>query len=135
MRRSPSFPSAGFTLLELLVVLAILGLLVAAAMPTGTGKSSAISAARLLAGDLARARSQALATNRDVVVVIDNATLPRHLRLEVTAADSERVDDRKVGIRFYAEGGASGGHIVVQGKGRAVIDIDWLTGGVSLHEE
>lgn len=137
----------GFTLLEMLIVLAILGLLVTVAMPSpGAGaKASAISAARVLASDLARARAQAEATNRDVVVVIDvqarswsgagrTGALPKHLRLALTAADSERLDRDKAGIRFHAEGGASGGRIAVLGPSKATIEIDWLTGGVSVHE-
>jgi general secretion pathway protein H len=136
----------GFTLLEMLVVLAILGLLMAVAMPRTGGKTSAIAAAKLLAADLARARAEAESANRDVVVVIDvqarawsgagrTGTLPKHLRLELTAAETERLDRDKAGIRFYAEGGASGGRVVVLGATKAVVEVDWLTGGVGVDEK
>lgn len=126
----------GFTLLELLVVLAILGLMAAMALPGRPPRASAESAARLLAGDLARARSQAIARNEEVMVVFDveagtwqgagsKGTLPPHLRLALTAAATEGA-----AIRFYPEGGASGGRIVVLGATRAEVAVDWLTGGV-----
>lgn len=132
--------------MEMLVVLAILGLLAVFAMPKGGGKQSAVGAARLLAADLARARAQAEADNADVVVVLDAAkrtwrfgprtgSVPPHLRLAVTAAESEQLDRDRAGIRFFAEGGASGGRVAVLGATRAVVDVDWLTGGVSVHEE
>jgi general secretion pathway protein H len=128
----------GFTLLELLVVLAVLGLLAAMAMPVKPPKASAANAARLLAGDLARARTQAIARNEEMVVVFDvdartwqgagsMGKLPPHLRLAITAAATEGA-----AIRFYPEGGASGGHISVLGGGRAEIAVDWLTGGVTV---
>ena len=64
----------GFTLLELMVVLAIMALLVALVPPLVSGASDRVAlkgAARQLAAGLRFARSQAIARNRPAVLQLD----------------------------------------------------------------
>jgi type II secretion system protein H len=66
--------AAGFTLLELLVVLAILALAAAIALPTLTSPSDGVrlrSAAGEIAAALRAARAAAIARNGEVAVMID----------------------------------------------------------------
>ncbi|GHE20920.1 GspH/FimT family pseudopilin [Halomonas urumqiensis] len=139
---------AGFTLVELMVVLAIVAMTVAVVPPLVVKVMPAMqaqAAARELASGLREARSTAMADNREVVVEIDlerrtyhwqgqriRAELPSHVALDVLTGDA-------VGTRgqfhFYPDGSASGGRASLAWRGREwVVDIDWLTGRVTLDE-
>jgi general secretion pathway protein H len=133
--------SAGFTLVELLVVMGIMGLILAtvlSAKPKAAAMRVAI-AARAVAATLQLARAQAMASNAETVVRIDTEksqfglarsmhALPRGMSVAMTASETERIGDSG-GIRFYPDGQSSGGEIVLTFDGRASrIAVNWLTG-------
>jgi general secretion pathway protein H len=133
--------SAGFTLVELLVVMGIMGLIltgVLAAKPKTAATRVAV-AAREVAATLQLARTQAMASNAETVVRIDVErrqfgvagsmhALPRGMTVAMTVAETERIADSG-GMRFYPDGQSSGGEIVLMLEGRASrIAVNWLTG-------
>jgi general secretion pathway protein H len=140
---------AGFTLLELLVVIVIAGLVIGAVALRARGGDPRLALeqqAGRIAGALRAARSEAILTDRTVRFVIDRKTLhwhaatahgalPAGLHLGfrgVVAGGGDHGDGAGV-IIFDGDGSASGGRIVLAGKGgRAAIDVDWLTGAVTL---
>jgi len=137
-------PIAGFTLLELLLVLSILALLAAIALPALTSPSDGVRL-RTTAGEVAAAlrlaRSTAIARNGEVTVVIDadkrtieTKGLPlTHLgpdiAVNLTVAEPERSAPSRGGFRFFADGSSTGGDIVLRLRNREVrLCVDWLTG-------
>ena len=129
-------PRAGFTLVELLIVLAIMGLVAALAFPRLVGRapgSTLGAVAEELRAALATARSAAIAQDREVMVGggdgsyrVDGA---RHV---LPSAAGVRIDVRGGGIAFFPSGGSSGGRIVLRGGGRtAELDVEALTGRAS----
>jgi general secretion pathway protein H len=53
---------------------------------------------------------------------------------EVSVPESERLDGVRSRIRFFPDGGASGGRVVLQDTGgSATVHVDWLTGDVRLR--
>lgn len=142
----------GFTLLELLVVMVILSLLLTTVPPL---LSRAIpgtelrGAARELVAGLREARGQAIASGRDVALVLDlegrwfqvegaarKRQLPSAIALRLTTAESETEEEGNRGrIRFYPDGSASGGRVTLAREGQTrVVEVDWLTGRVTLDE-
>ena len=134
-------PSAGFTLVELLVVMGIMGLVLAtvlSAKPKTAAMRVAI-AARAVAATLQLARAQSMASNAETVIRIDTQNrqfglagsmhaLPRGMTVAMTVAETERIEDSG-GMRFYPDGQSSGGEIVLTLDGRASrIAVNWLTG-------
>jgi general secretion pathway protein H len=134
-------PSAGFTLVELLLVMGIMGLVLAimvSAKPKTAATRVAV-AARAVAATLQLARAQAMASNAETVVRIDTQKrqfglprsmhgLPRGVTVAVTVAETERIGNSG-GMRFYPDGQSSGGEIVLMLDGRASrIAVNWLTG-------
>jgi general secretion pathway protein H len=133
--------SAGFTLLELLVVMGILGLILAVVLSAKpkTAAARVAVAARAVAATLQLARTQAMATNTETVVRIDTQSrqfgllgsmhaLPRGMTVATTVAETERIEGSG-GMRFYPDGQSSGGEIVLMLDGRASrIAVNWLTG-------
>ena len=138
----------GFSLLELMVVLAIGGLLVALVAPNSVRFYDAMrarEAARTSMAILQDARERALASGRIQDVKVRPAArriwsqrhdyeAPESLRITVHGAAELNHADVGV-IRFYPEGGSSGGGIDLwrgDGTGTAV-NVDWLVGRVSLQ--
>jgi general secretion pathway protein H len=138
-------PSAGFTLLEVLVVMGIMGLVLAAvlaAKPKAAAARAAV-AARAVAATLQLARAQAMSSNAETVVRIDTRRhqfgvagamhdLPRGMSVALTVAEPERIGDVG-GLRFYPDGQSSGGEIVLALDGRSShVVVNWLTGEAQL---
>lgn len=139
----------GVTLLEILVVLAIMGLLSAVVMPMfGPGVSTAElkSAARQVASGLRLARSEAMATRRETFVTLDlegrrfmvgtdkrEHPLPKDIELKLFTAQKDLVNDKVGAIRFYPDGGSNGGRVTLgAGERKFEVDVDWLTGRIAV---
>jgi len=139
---------AGFTLLEMIVVMAVLGLMAGLVVARGPSRSPALdlrAAASELAQALRGARARAIATDRLVMVRIDARAhafavddapphpLPAALALRLVAGPEEGAADRLGGISFVPDGGSSGGRIdLAAGARHLVLTIDWLTGRVRI---
>jgi general secretion pathway protein H len=148
--RSDIGHAAGFTLIEMIMVIAILGLVMLLVTTSGTPTSPATharAAAEAISGALRSARSDAVARNRSVQFTLDLAgrsyrwgdgpaqALTPDLRLALLTSQDELVSASTGRIRFNPDGSSSGGRISVAGGGRIWwVGIDWLSGRVSIAE-
>jgi general secretion pathway protein H len=130
---TPRDRQLGFTLLEMIIVLVILGLvagLVVAHGPTRSARLDTESTARDLAGTLRLARARAIAANHSVMVTVASGLW----QAEGTTARSALRNVTLVGtakVLFAPDGSSSGGQIAVQsGDQRIDVSVDWLTGRV-----
>jgi general secretion pathway protein H len=137
--------AAGFTLIEMLVVLVILGLTVALIVSRGPARSTGFDL-RATAGDIAQqlrlARSEAIATDRITRFTLDPAErryetngdvgslLPPDLALTMTTVTGG-TPRPLAAITFAPDGSSSGGRVVlVAGANTVAVVVDWLTGRV-----
>jgi general secretion pathway protein H len=135
---------AGFTLVEMLVVLAILALVFAIMPPllAGTRSRAELDAAtHELAAALRETRSLAIREGHSESFVVaarrfraaggPMRPLAPELSLALATAHGEPVPAGA--IRFFADGSSSGGRLIVQsGERRSYVTVDWLTGRVAL---
>lgn len=150
MTSSAGNSNAGYTLLELLLVVAILAGMLALVPPLfdrAIAGSEPRTAARQLVAALRQARSEAVASRRPVAFTLDleqrryqvgaapAVTLPRALELTLVTADREVHSAGRGAIRFFADGSATGGRITLdKGAAHWAVDVAWLSGQVSLSE-
>jgi general secretion pathway protein H len=140
---------SGFSLVELLIAIAILAAIVSVA-PIVTRSSGSAAADRAaayrLVTELKVARSSALRRNQPEAVDFDATSrrfavvggreavvLPNDVSVTVVSA---RAADAESGMRivFFPDGSSSGGTILLTSpRGQNVIGIDWLSGRVGLR--
>jgi general secretion pathway protein H len=143
-------PTMGFSLLELLIVLAMAGLMLALVPPlfgNALASAEARTTARQITAALKQTRSTAVAGQNEAVLILDLRTrefqleggekrrsLPENIAVTLTTAESERIAERAGGIRFFADGSSTGGRIELRTDTQYfVIDVDWLTGRISVE--
>ncbi len=150
--RAAGYPAmAGFTLLEMLVVMVIAGMLMATIVPDfgpAIARAKLYSSVRDIASALRHTRGQALINGKEAVFELDidrhnyrlagrpkTYPLPPEIKLSLYTSASETVDEGTGRIRFFADGSATGGRVTLSGGGQTrVVDINWLTGEVRLGE-
>ena len=140
---------AGVTLLELLIVIALMAIITALVVPMFGGPVSTSelrATARRLAAGLRLARSEAVSERRETFLVVDVAgkrfkvdrearehALPSKVDLKLFTAQNDLVSENVGSIRFYPDGGSNGGRITVASGARKFdVDVDWLTGRVAI---
>lgn len=140
---------AGFTLLEMVAVLAILALAAAVAWPAAerSRSSNAMRRATIdLAAALKNARSEALASNKETGLTLDLANyrfsaggmmaahaLPRNVRLSYAVPAIAQAAGGAAMIRFRPDGSSSGGTIRLSvPRQSAKITVDWMTGSTKI---
>lgn len=144
-------PACGFTLLEILLVLAVLAIgaalvLPALVRPSGTELRTATDG---VAAALRRARDAAVSTQRPASLSVDLAArqlrvsgesgyrqLPARIALSLFTARSQLEDERRGRIDFFPDGSSTGGRVTLRiGERHYHVDVDWLTGQVRVHGE
>lgn len=141
--------SRGFTLVELLVVLVIASVVLAL---VGTSISRNISGAEMrtaahkMTAALRYTRTRAILDKQEQVFLVDTenhsyvapkrepVTLPEGMNMLLTTARSELTAETVGGIRFYPDGGSTGGSVELEANGRVYkINVAWLTGEAALQ--
>ncbi len=145
MRRT----SGGFTLIELIVVLLVLGLAygmtgpLIGETPVGLDLSTA---SRQLAAGMRKARDVAVTSRKEAVLTLDLHSgtfrltddpriyeLPKKLSYSMFTAESETMYTNTGSIRFFPDGSSSGGRITAAaGTSHQSVDVDWIAGRVKI---
>ena len=139
----------GFTLIEIMVVMVIIALvlgLVATSMSRSISGAEARAASRNLVASLRYTRARAIIDKQEHVFQVDTenrsyqapgrkqVTLPEGVDVTITTARSEVTSEAVSGIRFFPDGGSTGGHIELLVNGREYrVNIAWLTGESKLE--
>ena len=133
--RSTARP-AGFTLIEMLVVLVVLGLTLGLVVQRGPTRSATLEtrgATGQLLQSLRQARSRAIALNRDVAFKLEVAQHRYQVEGEPPHALPVTMEiSGPPAINFRPEGGSTGARIdLSNGQRHMRISVDWLTGRAS----
>jgi general secretion pathway protein H len=136
----------GFTLIEMLVVLAIIGLMVAIVPPMMRSRGDLRATAHAIAADLRLLREEAI--RRDMTIIFvplangyavrpsgQTTLLPAGLTLDFTPPPSRLLPDTRDLIAFFPDGTATGGVLSVSRSGSvARVLIRGLDGRVRLND-
>jgi len=138
----------GFTLLEILVVLVLIGLMVSMvglSLSKSVSRTEVRNASRNVLSAIRYTRTRALVTHKEQVLMIDlekrtvsapdqkPVQLPEGIELGMITAEREQQSETVAGIRFFPDGGSTGGKILLTvGEREYEIHIQWLTGEARL---
>jgi general secretion pathway protein H len=142
---------AGFTLLEMLVVILLIGIAAAAvsvSVTQGLASARINAASGEIAAALRATRAQAIVQGKEQHFDVDirndtysdakrkDVRLPTGLKLSITSALEDRPNDYTGRIRFFPDGSSTGGHIILtSGRRQWRINVSWLTGQVAVVDQ
>ena len=149
-RNMKPYRSRGFTLVEVMIVMVIIALimgLVATSMSRSVSSAEARAASRNLVASLRYTRARAILDKQEQVFQVntENRTykapgreqvqLPEGVDVTITTARSELTSEAVAGIRFFPDGGSTGGHVELTVNEREYrVNVAWLTGEVNLEK-
>ncbi|MEK4034024.1 GspH/FimT family pseudopilin [Methylocystis sp. IM3] len=135
---------AGFTLLESLVVMAVIALVAGMAsqlLRPPSGRLRLETAARKFCSTLRAARARAIALNSEASVFVDLSSktytspvgapgnFPADALITLEVANTQQASPRSGMIAFFPDGGSTGAVMTLQtSDARARIAVNWLTG-------
>ena len=139
----------GYTFVELIVVMVIIALvmgLVATSLSRSVSSAEARSATRKLVANLRYTRTHAIVKKAEQTFIVDvenrsytapgrkQVKLPKGVELTLTTARSEMTAENVGSIRFFPDGGSTGGHIEMYVNGREYrVNVAWLTGEATME--
>lgn len=140
--------AAGFTLLEMLIVIAILGLMLGLFASRGADRNKTLTlkgTGDALAEDLRMARTRAIVSGHEASLTVTQTppgwirpdaaavALPADLTITVATARAFGAVATDDAVRFEPDGSSTGAAITLaQGTRQLEVDVDWLTGRVSV---
>lgn len=144
------YQTAGFTLIELIVVLTIIALVAVFAIPRVLPQQSntALKAtAMLLASELRKAHSEAIRVNQSQSMEFNLASrrfglkgkanvteFPRDTEIQLVTANT-LITGKTGTIRFHSDGSSTGGRVTLSRNGLSYqVDVEWLTGNVTVSK-
>jgi len=143
--------SRGFTLIELIAVIVLLAIVLAVStlsLSRSLSSAKVRAASKDLVAALRYTRGQAIVKGKPQALVLNlennsylapgkkSVSLPKDMVMRLTTADTEQTGANSGGIRFFADGSSTGGHIsVLMGTREWRINVAWLTGEIELDEK
>lgn len=141
---------AGFTLIEILAVVALIALAVTiVSVSVGSGLSGARvkAASRDLVAALRHTRGQAIVKREQQALRIDVeqrryrapgkdwVDLPKDMTMKLFTARSELEEEGVGRIRFFPDGSSTGGHVdLLHGETTWRVEVVWLTGDIAVRD-
>lgn len=136
MRALPVMKQAGFTLIEMIVVIVIMALIAGMVMVRHPWRSAGFdtdATVRALTSGLQLARSSAIAQDREVPVITSSEGFTVDGGAVWMLPSGEALSATRV--IFTPDGGSSGSTILLAaGTRRIAISVNWLTGRVQTRE-
>ncbi len=142
---------AGFSLIELLVVIILIGLVLAVAATSFAGSLDSVKvrrAAKDVASALRYTRGQAIVKREEQTMSINvdervytaplrkPVDLPEDIDVKLRTATSDIVDNSTGRIRFFPDGSSTGGRItIIAGNHEWQVNVAWLTGEVTVDTD
>ncbi|WP_266156356.1 GspH/FimT family pseudopilin [Dyella silvatica] len=139
----------GFTLLEMLAVILLIGIAataVALSVSQGLASARVNAASGEMAAALRATRTQAIVRGTEQTFDVDlrsisyrgaggrDVRLPKGMKLSITSAQEDQPNATTGRIRFFPDGSSTGGHITLQREKRQwLVNVSWLTGAVSVE--
>jgi len=129
-----------------LVIAALVLAMVGTSISRNISGAEMRTAARKVAASLRYTRTRAILTKSQQVFLVDTENrnfkapdreveeLPEGMKVELNTARSELTSETVGGIRFYPDGGSTGGNVKLEANDRIYqINVAWLTGEASVQ--
>lgn len=146
---SVSLRCQGFTLIEIIIVMLLSGLIAGLVSPgiiKSMNRADIKQTVKSLVSDLRYTRAQAIIKNKEQRILFNLSnktyttpkinkaiTIPEGVTVKVQTAQSEIDGEYSAGIRFFTDGGSTGGNVTLIANNKVwVININWLTGDIDV---